>query len=131
MGFYHLLAATGLVLPLLAGHPAEAARSLECIFDRECIADTPCQNRDPLPASMIETGNSWEFLLPQGDMAHFTAIRAPAERRFFVSTDLDPDADAVAMLTISEGGEALLTFHGNFPDLGVVTHTGTCLPENR
>jgi hypothetical protein len=127
----YALIATLWLLPQLAF----AAESYRCTFTEECIGSQACVEKTAFVSKLYRSDGAWHMtkLATQqtDDVAVFDELKgSSAEARKLLSTNLDPDADTVSLLSISETGEAILSTHGYFPSLGVVTHLGICLPED-
>jgi hypothetical protein len=57
-------------------------------------------------------------------------VRAPEGTLQWTTSELYPELKAGARLSISETSRAILSTHGNFPNLGVLTHLGSCTSED-
>ncbi|TDK45075.1 hypothetical protein [Antarcticimicrobium luteum] len=121
------LAAT---LALASAMPAGAATAYACVFPSECILGKPCETGRDLAARLDSDGGGWSFGAAGMDPVRFQEI-APGGvgSLHLVSSGIDPDADAAALLTITEDGTALLTVQGDFPSPSAVTHVGSCTEE--
>lgn len=82
----------------------------------------------PVRATLTEKETEWQFVVENGATTHFVIVPGSENRNAFhlVSTDFDPDADAVAMLSVSAAGDARLSFHGFFPNFDGNTMNGSC-----
>lgn len=107
-----------------------AAETYTCDFTRECIGDELCHATSLAGTTFRRSGEAWVVEIPGSPPVGFTEMGVAREGAIrVVSNDIDPDADAAAMLSVAQSGKAILSIHGYFPELGVVTHLGTCLPE--
>ena len=129
-GGAHLMA-LGWGLTLTGAPPAMAAESYICVFTQECIGAQPCDTDIRLSATLGHAGGTWSMTGDDIDNPiRFDELRGAGNGGLrLVSTGLDPDAGATAMLSIFPGGQAFLSTHGNFPTPGVVTHLGICTPR--
>ncbi len=129
---YLLAGLGGAVAASLAGvAPAQAAQSFACTFNMVCVAGRDCVVLDAVTATLTGDGDEWVLTSGDGKSARFRPLEAAPEGTLrLITTELDPDAAAAAMLSISDTGRAFLSTQGNFPDLGAVTHLGTCLSED-
>ena len=125
----HLVSGLAIALPVAT--QSFAADTFGCTFTQECIDDTPCKARDGMTATLTRNNNTWVVTPPDGQPIRFTDLPgAPEGTLRLITTEIDLDADAAAMLSISDTGRAILSIHGNFLSLGVVTHLGTCMPKD-
>lgn len=122
--------AAGVLALTFAGAPAVfAEQALVCTFTKECITGSPCEARDDLTAGLDHDGQGWVMTLPDGASATFSELAgAPKGTLRLISTDLDPDASATALLSVAEDGQAILSVQGYFPRLAAVTQLGKCTP---
>jgi hypothetical protein len=125
-----VLYAGTVALAFSAAPPVYATQTLACTFTKECIAGEPCEARDGLTASLDHDGQGWVMTTGDGAIATFDKLAgAPAGTMRLISTDLDPDASAAALLSVDETGQAIMSVQGYFPGLGAVTQLGQCTPE--
>lgn len=117
----------GLGLGLSAASAALAGQAYSCTFTKECIAGEPCEARDDLPVGMAHEGTEWVMTMPDASSAGFRELAgAPAGSLRLISTDIDRDASAVALLSVSGTGQAIMSIQGYFPSLGALTLLGQC-----
>lgn len=108
--------------------PSAADASFSCIFEMECAgADQPCTQIDPLIFNLAEQDTIWGLQAPDGEVTVFVPVETDSEDVFtLLAANSDPDATATSILSLFEGGQAILTTHGEFVTPGVVTQVGTC-----
>lgn len=112
---------------LAAAVPAAAGAAYACTFHSECILGKPCDDGRDLTARLDSLGAEWTLSLPDMAPVRFHDISSGAGQNLHLATaEIDPDADAAALLTIAADGAALLTVQGSFPSLSAVTHIGRC-----
>ena len=121
------------MLPLASA--SLAGEGFGCTFTQECISGGTCKAREGLGTVLTRTGGTgstgWIVSMPDGQPIEFTEIEGAREGTIhLVSSDIDPGADAAAMLTIGADGQAVISTHGYFPNLSVATHLGTCVPKD-
>jgi hypothetical protein len=119
-------------LVVVIGMPAMAAGRLICTFTTECIAGAVCGPVSGLAVDLIRRGDSWIMDLKEDQAsARFDPVAgATGSGLQLFSTELDPDADAVSLLSIAPDGQAILSTHGFFPGPGAVTQLGICTKKD-
>jgi hypothetical protein len=119
-----------LSVSFLAG-PSAAETQFTCVFEMECSGvDNPCTQIEPLVMNLLERENIWGLHGPDGEVIVFVPIESETDGVFtLVANDFDPDASANSMMSLFEGGQAILTTHGEFLTPGVITQVGTCQTE--
>lgn len=124
------LASAGIAASVFAA-PALAATQFTCVFEMECSGvDSPCTQIEPLVMNLLERENIWGLHGTDGEVIVFNPIETQSDGVFtLVANDFDADASATSMLSLFEGGQVILTTHGEFVTPGVITHVGTCLAE--
>ncbi len=134
--FTALLAFTAVVVVGARAHAgADSPDTYVCRFTEECIANTPCVAGKRLAATLTRDGDgdgeNWVVITPKRQTIRFSVLGGtPVGTLRLVSVDMDAGANAAGMLSISETGQAILSVHGYFPGLDVVTHLGTCTPKD-
>ena len=104
----------------MVGAPA-AAQSYACTFQIENFA---------YAVTLRPAQGNWEFVMETGTIAHFRPIGTAAEGTLHLfSDDIDPDAGAIALLTLDETGRAFVSTHGHFPNLAARTFPGECTKD--
>lgn len=124
-----------ILLPLaacwsLAGTPTVAGwnGTYACSFTQECIGtDRPCTQGTPLEATLSRKGAGW-VLTGDGEtgIAFREIGRFGAPLLSLISTQSDPAASAVTLLSVAQDGAAFVSTHGIFLEPGAVLHVGTC-----
>ena len=112
---------------------ASEARGYDCLLHQTCTAaEQPCDT-GALRLSLRQEQDGWTASAPPDVSARFAAVgNAGSDLLNLVSADIDTDAGAAALLTISSQGEALMTIHGDFfGSPGRITLDGACTEENR
>lgn len=127
--FKPLVAAAAIVCAL-AG-PTVAETQFTCVFEMECSGvDNPCTQIEPLVMNLLERENIWGLHGADDEVIVFTPVEAQSEGVFtLMANNFDTDASATSMLSLFEGGQAILTTHGEFVTPGVITQVGTCKAE--
>lgn len=75
--------------------------------------------------SSAETG--WVMQFEDGTTAHFSDLGADGTDLLrLVSVDFDPDASAVALVTVGPDNSAFVSVHGQFPTHDAAVYSGTC-----
>lgn len=115
---------------LLAG-PSTAETQFSCVFEMECSgADQPCKQIEPLILMLAEQENIWGLQGADGAVMAFVPVESESEGVFtLLAANSDPDASATSILSLFEGGQAILTTHGEFLTPAAVTQVGTCQTE--
>ena len=112
------------MLPLVAA----ATDQYTCAL-REGCGTSDCGGDAKLSATLDRVAEGWQ-LSSNGDVAwHFSEIGQGTGARHFVSTDIDAEAGAAALLTIFDSGTAYLSLHGTFLVPLAETYTGQCALE--
>ena len=78
---------------------------------------------------MTPTREGWVLESASDIAGTFAEIMGDGEARHFVSVDIDEDANAVALLSLFEGGAAFLSIHGTFLAPSAGTYSGQCTRE--
>lgn len=123
-------------LGLCPGAPAQASDTgrYACAFPVECSGATrPCADGQGLTAELRRDATGWVLQLDEKTAAHFRPVTPaqPGSDALFtlISTDSDPAAGAVTLLSLAGNGQAFMSTHGVFLSPAVVTHIGTCRAE--
>lgn len=112
------------------GFAADGADTYACVFHTECIATRPCDTDFDLTARLRRDTDGWRLTLPGDEAVALRELSAAGKAtRHLVTAEIDPAADAAALLTITKDGTAMLSTHGNFPSPSAVTHLGSCIAE--
>lgn len=102
----------------LTAAQAVAENRFSCRFDVEGGETEILLNRD-------KTG--WRMEMEEGRNASFHAVtQTSSDMLHLLSTDQDPDAGAVSLLSIAPDGSAFLSLHGSFPTPAAELFTGQC-----
>jgi len=108
--------------------PVLALERFECAFTRECVGtDRPCKDVDYSGLVLERRADGWH--LWGQDETDFWLAPVPGgddEFRSWISTTLDPDTRAAALLSVFGDGQAFLSMHGIFMTPEETTQTGTC-----
>ena len=112
---------TAVLVVGLAPAPGFAGDAYDCGFEVMGV-DGPAR------MTLNENETAWELVDDAGEVTRFVSMPGSNDRDavHLISTNFDPDADAVAMLSVSTAGDARLSFHGFFPSLSGMTFAGTC-----
>ncbi len=106
----------------IAGGVAAAAQTYDCRFLDGHFATT---------ATLKATAGGWQMTFEEGSFANFAPVGAQDDgTRRLLSSDFDPDASAMALLTLDAQGGAFLSLHGHFPPHDAKTYKGECQKEN-
>lgn len=108
--------------------PAMAETQFTCVFEMECSGvDNPCTQIEPLVMNLLERENIWGLHAADGEVIVFIPVEEQSEGVFtLTANNFDRDTSASSMLSLFEGGQAILTTHGEFVTPGVITQVGTC-----
>jgi hypothetical protein len=123
-----LFLAFGLIAGAAAAAPGDR-QAIACALNEGC-GTVDCGGQEAILSvdlAPAEEADGW-VLRSNGDIAgKFREIETPAgTAKHLVSTDIDPEAEAAALLSIFPDGEAVLTVHGAFPSLGTSSWVGQC-----
>ncbi len=102
-----------------------------CTFTQECIGtDRPCAQGDSLVATLSRKGAGWVLTGDgEAEIAFREIGRFGAPLLSLISTQSDPAASAVTVLSVAQDGTAFVSTHGIFLEPGAVLHVGTCTAE--
>ena len=113
-----------IVLPAIAN----AASSYTCAFNEGC-GTADCGADAAITATLEASDDGWHLHTQSEVAGTFTEIANESTARHFVSTDIDPDAGAAALLTIFDTGVAMMSLHGTFVTPMGQTYSGECTAE--
>ena len=120
---------SALTLICLALPVAGAAQSaLSCTLNAGC-GTSDCGADAEISATLESSGDGWRLRSNSEIAGSFREIGAAPGTRHFVSTDIDPDAGAAALLSVFDDGRALLSLHGTFMVPTAETYGGRCTAE--
>ena len=120
--------AFGAGLLALTASAALAAEPYRCTLAKGC-GTSDCGSDAPVEATLTPTREGWVLESASDIAGTFAEIMGDGEARHFVSVDIDEDANAVALLSLFEGGAAFLSIHGPFLAPSAGTYSGQCTRE--
>ena len=126
-----LVPVVSLMLCAAGAVSAQDADRYTCAFTTECVeTDRPCTKDNTLNAVLARTDTGWSLQGDTGEAIPFTRVSQDGDALFsLLSTQSDPVASAVTILSVAADGQAFVSTHGVFLSPGFVTHVGTCTPE--
>lgn len=119
----------GLGVPTASlAYSGKAGTGYQCRFTRECIGTgRACEDVNLDGLVLQEDGDGWHLWGSDETWFGLEPVDGgSAELRSWVSSDIDPSAQATALLSIAADGQALLSIHGVFLTPEVIVQTGTC-----
>jgi hypothetical protein len=118
-----------LVLPTASqAYSGKDSTGYQCRFTQQCIGtDRPCEDVDLSGLALEEDSDGWHLWGPDETWFGLTPLLGGnRDLDSWVSTDIDPSAQATALLSITHDGLAFLSIHGIFLTPEVIVQTGTC-----
>jgi hypothetical protein len=105
-----------------------AATALSCTLNAGC-GTSDCGADAEISATLEPSGDGWILRSNSEIAGRFSEIGETSGTRHFVSTDIDPDAGAAALLSVFANGVALLSLHGTFMVPTGEIYNGRCTAE--
>jgi len=121
----------GLSIWLPVASQASAADTYTCTFTKECIGAKPCDPDISHNVDLTRANRGWMMVMEGQEPIEFIELPSSGDIELHaLSIEFDTIAGGSSMLSVDQDGAAILSTHGNFPSLGVVTHHGTCMPKD-
>ena len=104
-----------------------------CNFARQCSGtERPCEDVEFDNLVLEKDDDGWHLWGSDETWFGFTPVHGGSDELLsWVSNDIDPSAQATALLSVAGNGQAFLSIHGVFLTPEIIVQTGTCTRKDR